>query len=1704
MAASVIADRTPPSLMSFAVDLNQGLLNLTFSEPVNTTSLNFTSIMLSGGGAAVTLSVGTVIQSTGTVVIVMLSRGDLNNIKLAQQNFFFCTNSFPCGLSLTQYAVTDIAGNNITPVSSVFPTSVIPDTTPPRLESFDAISNSSISGLFTLVLHFSEPVRFTGSTPTVMSLSSSINGTFYVLQYSTIVMVSGLAADIVVVLDGRDVSNLLLMPDLLQIPSMTYLNVSTGAYRSLTLLSVTADLLSASSIQGDFAPPALTSFVLDYNIGQVILLFSKPVNISTSIPSKLVLEQALTSGAAFVQLPSDAIVTVGTNAKTVIVSAPRTLFDTMLLLGIGTSVNTTYIVMSHSFIRDLITLENLNTTLNAIAVISDMTPAVLQGFSFQINPAIIVFTFNKAVNGSTFDPTFITLQSGPTRASIQYTLTGGTASKSNVNLIQFNLTLADQLNIQLLSGLAVSQNTTYLSMSTFAATGINKLYIQAISPNAALEASSYVNASAPHLTKFNLDLNAGTITFGFDTSIDVLTFNISDVVLRNVTSSNLRFTGGVYSTKVSTSQLVVTLTSGDYDFILAKNLCGSNQTCFITYTSKVASDVFGNPVSANTIGVTTLIPDTTSPILVEFVLFNLTSQAQGVLRFSKPVDISSFNISGLVFQSLFDAPVATYIPSATLYVVAQSSRLVVFGLSSYDTASIKSNSNLCSIRGNCYVSVTPSLIRDTSGNLLSNISNAYPGQIVTTLVADTLPANIIAFTLDMNANQLLLTFDKPVRPATLVATAITIQASSNQTTNASLFYHFTGGSTSSPIQTIIAVNISYTDANTLKMLPFAKGVNSTFLSVTSNIIQDTSFYPNPTTAIPATKALQASGYTPDTTGPQVVSFVLDLSEDYIEITFNQPILLSTLVYSGITLSALSLNVTLSGGSLVPPGNVEKSVLVTFQLTDQDAALLKSNLSTTIVYFSIQNGTISDVFGNKNFAQFLFKATTVIPDTTRANLLAFSLDLNVGFLNLTFDDLIDPTMFYPPAITIQSAKAVRPIRGPLYTLTDSTVLQTYNFMVNILLSQQDRIGLFQVSGLATSKNNTYLTMQADAFNDYLSVDVIAVTDGMALQVTTLVLDTQGITLELATLDKNRGNLHLTFSDIVNASTIVFSGIVLQSGPTISVPYRILRSGNSVVTRSLDALTLTIQLDTSDLNTLKSYSTLGTSIYNTYVNISQNAVLDLAKNGLTASVVRISLLINDTTSPSLVAFIFDRNVGVLTLQFSETISINPFNATQITIQSSQLPANVNVTLSGGSATLVYLTSLNLVLLPSDLFTLFLIPGIGTTNSNTYISVTNLTITDASGIALAPIIPVNALQATAILGDTTKPTIAGFTLDMDKGLLILNVSKPVDSMTLNITKLILQNSAQSPATVYGLTLYASVPLSSSLLSIPLSTFDLNNIKQMTTIATGTANTYLVVRDSAFADTNGNYVSNVTLQAARCVADTTPPVLTSFSLNLASSVLTLTFSEIVNVSTLQVNAITLQNSNNFVNYTLQTSLQPTTSAAVLSISLSITDGDAIKLAPGLATSINNTYIYMPNASVIDFSKNAFIEQTLQAALVIPDTIPPVIASYSVDLDKGTVTLQFSEPVVPQTLKVAALTLYRTPSNPGIALDSSVTATAFNSSLIVTNLSSANLNSIKFALNGTNTTYLTVPAGAVIDIAGNSIAAISLPGLPSFTIYPD
>ena len=71
------------------------------------------------------------------------------------------------------------------------------------------------------------------------------------------------------------------------------------------------------------------------------------------------------------------------------------------------------------------------------------------------------------------------------------------------------------------------------------------------------------------------------------------------------------------------------------------------------------------------------------------------------------------------------------------------------------------------------------------------------------------------------------------------------------------------------------------------------------------MIRDLAFRSNPTTAISRNEAFRASTYIPDTTGQVITNYTLDLQEDILRLTFDEPVLPSTLNLSLVSLSSSS-------------------------------------------------------------------------------------------------------------------------------------------------------------------------------------------------------------------------------------------------------------------------------------------------------------------------------------------------------------------------------------------------------------------------------------------------------------------------------------------------------------------------------------------------------------------------------------------------------------------------------------------------------------------------------------------------------------------------------------------------------------------------------------------------------------------------------
>ena len=90
------------------------------------------------------------------------------------------------------------------------------------------------------------------------------------------------------------------------------------------------------------------------------------------------------------------------------------------------------------------------------------------------------------------------------------------------------------------------------------------------------------------------------------------------------------------------------------------------------------------------------------------------------------------------------------------------------------------------------------------------------------------------------------------------------------------------------------------------------------------------------------------------------------------------------------------------------------------------------------------------------------------------------------------------------------------------------------------------------------------------------------------------------------------------------------------------------------------------------------------------------------------------------------------------------------------------------------------------------------------------------------------------------------------------------------------------------------------------------LNSIKNEPSLGTSLTNTYISFSDGSVMDLFGNNVTGISnasaLPAARVIADMTPPEVVAFDLDLNEGIISLNFSEIVDITTLNVTGIHLQ----------------------------------------------------------------------------------------------------------------------------------------------------------------------------------------------------
>ena len=178
-------------------------------------------------------------------------------------------------------------------------------------------------------------------------------------------------------------------------------------------------------------------------------------------------------------------------------------------------------------------------------------------------------------------------------------------------------------------------------------------------------------------------------------------------------------------------------------------------------------------------------------------------------------------------------------------------------------------------------------------------------------------------------------------------------------------------------------------------------------------------------------------------------------------------------------------------------------------------------------------------------------------------------------------------------------------------------------------------------------------------------------------------------------------------------------------------------------------------------------------------------------------------------------------------------------------------------------------------------------------------------------------DALVASGYSVDLTSPEVVGFTFDLDAGQVILTFTELVQPLSYNASQFTIQASNDSIDPSISLTGgLETIEVQGSVLVITLTGTDLDILNRDITIATSQNTTYLSITAYSIQDTSNNRVAPIpstdALQAADFIDDASGPTLEFFELNLDQRSLTLSFSETVNVSSLDLTHLTLQNAEN------------------------------------------------------------------------------------------------------------------------------------------------------------------------------------------------
>jgi len=704
-------------------------------------------------------------------------------------------------------------------------------------------------------------------------------------------------------------------------------------------------------------------------------------------------------------------------------------------------------------------------------------------------------------------------------------------------------------------------------------------------------------------------------------------------------------------------------------------------------------------------------------------------------------------------------------------------------------------------------------------------------------------------------------------------------------------------------------------------------------------------------------------------------------------------------------------------------------------------------------------------------------------------------------------------------------------------------------------------------ICTVRRDCYLVATKDLVRDMSGNELVATElSSPGRQIQDLVTDSSTPTLEGFDLDLHDEVLTLSFSETIDASSVKTTGITFVRNGALDDKYTL--TGGDVL--DFDFHTIVVDLSSDDANAIRARH-IASSGTDTYMSITSLTAEDMAydPNFVDAIAPEHATLVTDytrdDTDPKLTHFGLNLNEerGLLTLTFSEPVVPSVFDPKSIVLQRDSI-ATVDTPyyrLTGGDlaeeSDVAYtefefaIRTITLILTKDDqtaLKTKGRDDGLATDAEKTYLSVDSTLITDAAENSLAEIAPIGSeLPALKITGeleiDDRFAVVKSVQLDLDAKTLTIEFDDVIQADTLKVHAITIQSGATDPAFSYDLKTSTTSSDDGYIMVVSLSAADELELNRIEYLASNEDTTYVAMRATAFKDVDGkNIVAVITaMQVAACTIcgddqslsaftpDTTSPTLDEFDINLSTGIMTMRFSEAVDLPTFTPTALVLSAAPNWVENAppndgsgsgdapeevsmlrLTGGLEHKFDAVQTTVTFKLVkaDLDELKRIDGFATAGDDTYVSHDKTMISDMFGDVGVTvapiESADAEIVTKftkDTVRPTLESFWVDMDEFKLYLSFTEPIRLTTIVIPTNIGFleaASAENDIVLIGEGATATTTDSLTVVVTITTVDMNRIKVVdplYSDQSSSYITISDGLIKDMNNNMVNAIAAAG---------